>query len=102
MNLTEFAIKNPDGFIELVGKLRKAGVAKLGALVLGPEPRDHVERDPVDPIAVAHKRHQVMFAASRIAPPFVPPQGSDNGTPRAIVQRRERDGAANGEGRTTR
>lgn len=98
MTLTDYAIKNPEMFFNLVRELRKFGVAKLGALVLGPEPREVVAREPaeVDPFAAAHRHHDVMFAASRIRPPFVAPVASTADRPRAIVQRQARDEAAGG------
>ena len=104
MSLTKLAIDRPDEFIDLVKKLRAVGVVKLGALVLGPEPKAHaaVTTDPTDPYAAARRKHEVMFAASSIRPPFAPAQTNTVNAPRAIVQRQERDEAANGEGRTTR
>lgn len=102
MTLTAFAIQAPDAFVDLVKKLRAAGVVKLGALVIGPEPRDAAVHEPVDPLAAARRKHDVMFAASSIKPPFVAPVAPDGGAPRAIVQRRERDEAADGTSRPTR
>jgi hypothetical protein len=97
VTLTDYAIDNPKGFLALVKDLRKAGVVKLGALVLGPAPREpSAAKDEADPDAVARRKHEVMFAASRIRPPFVAPQRSEAGFPRAIVQRQARDEAANG------
>lgn len=104
MTLTRFAIEEPAKFVALVKELRAAGVVKLGALVLGPEPKAHasVTADPADPYAAARRKHEVMFAASSIRPPFAPAPTNTVNAPRAIVQRQERDEAANGEGRTTR
>ncbi len=98
MTLTALAIKDPAALLALVAKLRKAGVVKLGALVLGPEPREHhaSERAEADPDAVAKQRHATMFAASRIQPPFVAPMRHDAPIPRILVQRQRADEAANG------
>lgn len=98
MTLTSLAITDPEGFLQLVARMRKLGVVKLGALVLGPEPREHAttEKPKAAPNAEAFRKHQVMFAASRISPPFVPPVPTDANSPRAIVQRRARDEAAGG------
>ncbi len=87
MSLTQFAIDRPDEFFKLVAQLRAAGVAKLGALILGPAPQQpHAPRE-VDPDAAARRRHEVMFAASRIRPPFVP-SDAPGVEPKIVAQRR--------------
>ena len=90
-----FAVCDPEGFTSWCDQLRAAGVVKLGALVLGPKPREAGERDDVDPDAAARRQHDTMFAASRIKPPFAP-RVVDGGIPRAIRERQARDGAADG------
>ena len=100
----QFAFEHPDQLRAFLKTLRAEGVAKYGPIVLGPEPKAHasVTTDPADPYAAARRKHEVMFAASSIRPPFAPAPTNTVNAPRAIVQRQERDEAANGEGRTTR
>ena len=104
MSVVQFAIDYPEKFRALLRTLRAEGVVKFGPIVLGPEPKAHTSSatDPADPYAAARRRHEVMFAASSIRPPFAPAPTNTVNAPRAIVQRQERDEAANGEGRTTR
>ncbi len=87
MTLTQYAIENPEAFLALVARLRSAGVVKLGALVLGPpQAAPHVTRE-VDPNAEARRRHNVLFAASRIRPPFEPSDAPGT-EPKMVMQRR--------------
>lgn len=96
-SLTQFAMSEPEAFVAWCDKLRGAGVVKLGALVLGAKPHDGTrEKREVDPDAEARRKHDVMFASSRIKPPFEPPPPSEGGKPRIIVQRQARDEAARG------
>ncbi len=95
-SLTQYAMTEPKAFLSWCDELRAAGVVKLGALVLGPKPRDPSAPKEVDPDADALRKHQTMFASTRIAPPFSPPSKGEAGLPRILVQRRERDEAANG------
>ena len=92
--LSSFAIQRPDDFCAWCDKLRAAGVVKLGALVLGPKPRSasDVEKD-ADPDAAAKRAHDIMFASSRIKPPFVPRQNNEAGYPNAIRERLARTDA---------
>ncbi len=103
MTLTELAIDKPEAFVSLCDKLRRAGVVKLGALVLGPLPREAMPtvRDAKDPDAEARRKHEVMFAACRTRPPFEP-RVVESDTPRAVVQRRQRDEAPDGKAVTKR
>lgn len=94
-SLTQFAMQDPAGFTAWCDQLRAAGVGKLGALVLVAKPRTPGEKEDADPDAEAKRRHAIMFAASRVKPPFVAPAPA-GGSPRAIVQRQARDEAANG------
>jgi hypothetical protein len=103
VSLTKLAIDDTDAFIALCDKLRARGVVKLGALVLGPLPppaRDG-ERDAKDPDAEARRKHDIMFAAVRFKPPFEP-RIVESDTPRAVVQRRERDEAERGKVKSQR
>lgn len=103
MTLTQYAIERTDEFVAMVAKLRKAGVVKLGALVLGPEPREVAAHDraDADPDAAARRKHDVMFAASSIRPPFVAPSGRTS-VPKAVVQRQVRDEASRGKEKSSR
>lgn len=93
------ALEHPERFAALVRTLREQGVSKLGPLELGPPvhtaPKDTRDEDPHR--ALRH-RHDVMFAATSVRPPFVAPRPVDTGVPAIVVQRRARNGARDGEG----
>lgn len=100
MRLTQLAVTSPERFAEFVAELRKLGVVKLGALVLGPKPpevRTEAERQhEADPVTLARRaaeaaerRHATMFAASSMRPPLPVSPPDPGAAPRAVVQRRE-------------
>ena len=96
-SLSAFAMEDPAGFVRWCDTLRAAGVVKLGALVLGAKPRDPSASDKdTDPDAEARRKHEIMFASSRIKPPFIPSRTSEAGYPAAVRERLARDGTANG------
>ncbi len=96
MRLSQLAAHNPDAFADLVARMRKLGVVKLGALVLGPQPlapRSETETDAETAkrhrMDAAERQHNTMFAASSVRPPLPVAPPDPGGEPRAVVQRRQ-------------
>lgn len=97
--------KERDELAADVAAMRALGVTKWRDVEVGDppmaaqSPRDKVEADPH---REARRRHDVMFAASPISPPFIPPPQDDAAAPRGLVQRRARNGAPHGSEGTSR
>lgn len=84
--------------------MRELCVTEWKDIKLGPAPIAHVAKEAAeeDPHAKARRRHEVMFAASSVRPPFVPPAENETGTLRHLVQRRERTEGRRGSQGTSR
>lgn len=99
MTLSQLALSEPEKFAKLVKELRALGVVAIEGdkLLLGelPRPTELAKREPRDPRAKAEQDRDVLFAATRFRP-SLPEQSVESNVPKAIVQRRERNGARNG------
>lgn len=101
MNLVDLATKSPEEFAKLVARLRDLGVVRLteGEIVLGLPakiPDATIEHQPRDSRSPAEKKRDVLFAATRFRPALPEDPAPTSNVPRAVVMRRERDGARNG------
>lgn len=100
MTLSQLALEDPAKFAKLVKELRALGVVAIEGdkLLLGELPRAHelAKREPRDPRAKAEQDRDVLFAATRFRPSLPEQSGPQSNVPKAIVQRRERNGARDG------